>query len=216
VAAKPRKAAGVGAVLTEAEERRFPYAGEVTAAVPDTDAHADAEADAGTDAGADAGADTDLGAATESLMTASRLMTAVVARTLAEVDRSITIPQLRVLVMLYYGAPMNLTSIADGLAVNASNASRTCDKLARGGLLVREEDPEDRRHLVVTLTATGRRVVGSVMDGRRAILREIVDEMSAAEQQELARGLDAFLRAADVTGVVPSAGGSDSIIPWAR
>lgn len=154
--------------------------------------------------------------AVEAMMATSRLMTAVVARTFTAVDDSLSVPQLRVVVMLYYGAPMNLRSIAEGLGVNASNATRACDKLVVAGLVSRNENPEDRRHRTLELTKEGRGLVQSLMTHRRAILDEIIGQLSPTEQRRLSRGLTAFLAAAEESSFMPSSGGNNSIIPWMR
>ena len=158
--------------------------------------------------------DADRDAAVETLLSASRLMTALVAQTLANVEDSVSVPQLRVLVMLQYEGPMNLTSIAEGLGVNPSNASRTCDKLAAAGLVERRDDQRDRRHLSISLTAKGRGLVDSLMDDRRALLDEIVGEMKPADQRRLARALDAFLGAADRSN--GNLVGHGAILHWMR
>ncbi len=145
-------------------------------------------------------------------MATSRLMTAVVARTLVDIKDAVSVPQLRVLVMLSYRAPLNLTTIAHGLGVNASNASRTCEQLVVSGLLAREEDPVDRRHLALALTTAGLRLVGTLMQSRRLILDEAVRRMPPVEQRRLVRALTAFLTAAEDSGLSPSFGGGDSII----
>jgi DNA-binding MarR family transcriptional regulator len=155
-------------------------------------------------------------AATEALMATSRWMTAAVARTLVDMEDAVSVPQLRVLVMLSYRAPLNLTTIARGLGVNASNASRTCEKLVVSGLAVREEDPTDRRHLALALTPSGLRLVGSLMESRRVVLDEVVGHLSPVEQRRLAQGLTAFLAAAPGSGPGAGSDGSDSLIPWIR
>ena len=53
--------------------------------------------------------------ATEAMMAVSRTMTALVARTLSEVADQITVPQLRVLVLLSSRGPLNITTIAQHL-----------------------------------------------------------------------------------------------------
>ena len=159
---------------------------------------------------------TDAQAATDALMSASRLITAVVARTLAAVDPAVSVPQLRVLVMLADEAPLNLTAIATGLGVNPSNASRSCDKLVVAGLVEREEDPADRRHLALRLTAKGRRLVTSLMDDRRALLDDVVARLPPVEQRRLARSLTALVAAAGESGLTSGRDGSSSIIPWVR
>ena len=66
-------------------------------------------------------------------MLASRAVLAAAVRALESVDRSVTVPQMRVLVLLWTGEPLNLSAVTEGLGVNASNASRTCDRLVNGG-----------------------------------------------------------------------------------
>lgn len=135
--------------------------------------------------------------ATEALLPLSRVMTAVVALTLADVEELVTIPQLRILVMLYYGSPMNLSGIAHGLGVDRSNASRPADKLVSAGFVRRSEDESDRRSVALSLTPEGRRLVESTMEQRRRIFDELVTQMRAADQEHLARGIAALL---DVIG----------------
>ena len=52
-------------------------------------------------------------------------------------DTTVSVPQMRVLVLLWTGEPLNLSAVAEGLGVNASNASRTCDRLVAAGLVER-------------------------------------------------------------------------------
>jgi len=137
--------------------------------------------------------DADREATTDSLMATSRLMTAVVARTLADVDDAISVPQFRVLVMLSYQPSLSLGAIAEGLGVNPSNASRACDKVVEAGLVQRADDDRDRRQLRISLTRKGRRLLDSVMDNRRSLLDDLVAEMAPVDQRRLTRGLKALL-----------------------
>lgn len=104
---------------------------------------------------------------TEAMMAASRTVTAIVARTLHDLVEQITVPQLRVLVLLGSRGPMNLSTIARHLDVNPSNASRTCDQLVTSGQAAREPDPRDRRSTVLRLTEEGTRFVEDLMAARR-------------------------------------------------
>ena len=82
------------------------------------------------------------------LMLASRAVAAAMVRSLESVDASVSVPQMRVLVLLWTGEPLNLSAVAEGLGVNASNASRTCDRLVSAGLVDRGELTADRRQRV--------------------------------------------------------------------
>ena len=143
-------------------------------------------------------------------MSVSRFLTAVVARSLLDARASVSTPQLRVLVVLASRGPSNLTGVAAGLGVDASNASRACDQLVTAGLVSRDADPSDRRSVVLDLTDGGRVLVADLMDLRRAVFSGVLDRMTSQQRSELASGLAAFLAAArtvpgDVAGLVDGA-----------
>jgi DNA-binding MarR family transcriptional regulator len=108
--------------------------------------------------------------ATEEMMNVSRTMTAIVARTLTDVADEITVPQLRVLALLNSRGPMNLSTIAQHLDVNPSNASRTCDQLVTTEKVVREAHDLDRRSSMLRLTADGDRFVADLMAARQRLI----------------------------------------------
>lgn len=138
-----------------------------------------------------------LAAHVQALMATSKVLTAVVSRSLNAAGSAVTIPQLRILVMLSSQGPLNLTAVAQALGVNASNASRTCDQLVTGGLVLRSADTEDRRNIVLRLSISGTALVEQLMSYREAVLGEIAEGMKPKERVALASGLGAFLRAAE-------------------
>ena len=54
---------------------------------------------------------------TAALLTASRVLVAISARSLAQVEETLTVPQFRMLVVLEAGGPTNLSKLAAQLAV---------------------------------------------------------------------------------------------------
>ncbi|NUR06049.1 MAG: MarR family transcriptional regulator [Nocardioidaceae bacterium] len=130
------------------------------------------------------------------VMAASRLITAAVVQSLSAVNRSVTVPQLRVLVMLATHGRLHLTAVATGLGVNASNASRTCDQLVAAGLVDKQVDPHDRRRASLALTQRGRSLVADVMAHRERLLAAVVAEMPPAGQRRLVAALQEFTLAA--------------------
>lgn len=132
---------------------------------------------------------------TDAVLTASRLLVAVSARSIAAVDESITIPQFRLLVVLDTRGPMKVTSLAEQLAVNPSTVTRMVDRLVAAGLVGREANPASRRELVVTLTDTGSAVVREVTRRRRAEITRIVGRMPVTTRRGLIRALNAFTEA---------------------
>jgi DNA-binding MarR family transcriptional regulator len=106
-------------------------------------------------------------------------------------------PQLRVLMLAATQAPLNLLTVAADLGVHPSNATRTCDRLVRAGLLDRRTSTRDRRHLAMTLTPAGRRLVDRVLGYRRKHVERLLDTMSRADRMALVRSLGALAEAAE-------------------
>jgi DNA-binding MarR family transcriptional regulator len=150
----------------------------------------------------DGGADEDL----EPLMAASRVVIAAAVRSVASVRRDLTLPQLRILVVLDERGPTHLSDVADRLAVNPSSASRACGRLVRAGLVDRRSDPEDRRRIWLRLSPAGRRLVHRILTVRERLLADIVSRMDAADRERLMVALRRFNDAAGADdGVRPIA-----------
>lgn len=132
----------------------------------------------------------------DAVLRASRALVGIAAASLGGIDDVVTVPQFRVLVMVYSRGAMNLAAVASGLNVNPSNASRTCDKLIKAGLLHRRESDSDRRNIALTLTVSGRRLVEKVTRHRRAAIQKVLRVMPAPEREALADVLSRFADAA--------------------
>ncbi len=136
-----------------------------------------------------------LDAITDALLTASRLLVALSARSIARVDETITIPQFRTLVILANHGPLNLVTLAGLLDVQPSTTGRMVDRLVGAGLIVRNPHPQSRRELVAELTDRGRDVVHEVTAHRRDEIARVVQKMSARDRRGLVRALTAFAAA---------------------
>jgi len=147
--------------------------------------------------GAHSSADVPLAEEVDAVMRTSRVLVGVIAASVEEVGSTVTVPQLRVLVMAADNAPLTLGAVAQGLGVHPSNATRTCDRLVSAGLLDRRDDPNDRRQLQLTLTRKGQRMVESVLEHRRAAIERVMAEMAPASAARLGTALRDFLVAAE-------------------
>lgn len=134
-------------------------------------------------------------AITDALLTASRLLVAISAQSIANVDETLTIPQFRTMVILSARGPINLATLAGLLDVAPSTIGRMADRLVAAGLIDRQPHPASRRELVVELTARGLDVVAAVTGHRRRRIAEVVRTMEPRERQGLVRALTAFTTA---------------------
>jgi len=131
------------------------------------------------------------------LLTASRVLVGVSARSLAHLDESVTVTQFRVLVVLRGHGETRLNLLAERLGVSPSTALRTVDRLIAADLVTRRENDLDRREVVIDLTSRGEQVVDEVTAQRRSAIRAIAETMPRAEARQLVKALTAFAVAAD-------------------
>lgn len=133
----------------------------------------------------------------DAFLTASRVLVAVAARSLAAVEPDVSLPQYRVLVVLASRGPQRIVDLADQLTVNSSTATRMCDRLQSQALVRREPSSNDRRVVCVSITAAGVRLVEQVTDARRHQVASIVARMPTEYTRRLLAALRAFGEAAD-------------------
>ena len=124
----------------------------------------------------------------DAVLAASRVLIGVAARSLAAVEDTVTLTQVRALVIIASRGPLHLAALADDMGVHPSNATRACDRLVAAGLLDRRDNPADRRHLLLTLTDAGRELVDGVMDRRRAAIGQILRAMPARRPRAVGHG----------------------------
>jgi DNA-binding MarR family transcriptional regulator len=152
--------------------------------------------------------DNDAEAMVSALLTASRLLVAVSARSLAAVEESLTLPQFRMLVALHTRGPLSLSALAAELDVQPSTAMRMIDRLVAVSMVERGTVPNDRRTTLIMLTDGGRRTVVGATERRRREIARIVEAMPAARRRELLKALHAFTEAGSEpsvsAGVVPA------------
>jgi DNA-binding MarR family transcriptional regulator len=130
------------------------------------------------------------------VLTASRALVGVSARSLAEVEDTVTITQFRTLVVLDNLGHINLLALAEELDVNSSTAMRMIDRLLVAGLVTRQENPDNRREVLLGLTADGARLVETVTRRRRSEIAKIVTAMPPERRTELVTALHSFADAA--------------------
>jgi len=130
------------------------------------------------------------------VLTASRVLVGVSARSLAEVEDTVTLTQFRTLVVLDNREEINLNTLADLLSVTSSTAMRMINRLLTSGMVTRRDNPANRREVLLGVTDEGRRLVRQVTARRREEIARIVADMPDARRDELVAALRAFADAA--------------------
>jgi DNA-binding MarR family transcriptional regulator len=149
--------------------------------------------------------DADADVLTEAVLTASRLLVAISARSLTAVEDRVTLAQFRLLVVLSSRGPQKISQLAANLAVNPSTATRMIDRLVAGGLVNRSVNPVSRREVVARLTPAGSAVVRQVTEQRRQEIAEIVARIPEPTRRGIVDALAAFAEAGGEPPAVPHA-----------
>jgi DNA-binding MarR family transcriptional regulator len=132
----------------------------------------------------------------EALTASSAALVGIAVRSVAAGPADVTVAQHRVLALLDEHGAATVTTLADHLGVDQSNASRHCSRLARLGLVDRTPAAHDGRAVEVRLTRAGRQQVRAVRDARRHELERVLDGLTDPEVRDVARAFELFHHAA--------------------
>jgi DNA-binding MarR family transcriptional regulator len=136
----------------------------------------------------------------DAVLTASRVLVAVAARSLADAGEHVTLPQYRALVVLASRGPQGVAELAEAVAVTPPTASRMCDRLVRKGLVKRRTARTDRRQVRIGLTPAGREIIDDVTKRRRA---EIADLVANVPHEARVSVVEALQQLCETAGEVP-------------
>jgi DNA-binding MarR family transcriptional regulator len=136
----------------------------------------------------------------DAVLSASRVLVAIAARSLADAGEEVTLTQYRSLVVLASRGPQSMAALAEAVAVTAPTASRLCDRLVKKGLVRRRTDRNDRRQVRIGLTEAGRQLIDTVSTRRR---REITDLLASIPPKTQRSVATALVELAKSAGEVP-------------
>ena len=129
-------------------------------------------------------------------LAASRALVGVIAASVAPVLERVTLPQLRVLVLLATHGPSRTGLLAERLGVHQSTFTRNADRMVEAGLVRRAANPANRREILIELTPDGRRLARSVLQRREREIRRIVERLDDRERAAVLTGMRLFAQAA--------------------
>ncbi|MGH3438356.1 MAG: MarR family winged helix-turn-helix transcriptional regulator [Sciscionella sp.] len=133
--------------------------------------------------------------AVDEVLTATRALIGLSARSLGALAEDVSAAQYRALVVLASRGQQRMVDLAQLLQVNPSTAGRMCDRLVRKGYIRRHRARADRRIVMVALAAGGRRVLDEATAARRVVISEMLAALSLEQQRAAAGALRELSRA---------------------
>ena len=115
----------------------------------------------------------------------------------AWMDLNLTIGQLKSLFFIDFEGSTNFRKLATALGVTPPNVTGIVDHLVEQELVSREENPEDRRMLLLKTTEEGKALIAKLRASRISRMSDMLAQLSLEELSALAEGLNALVRAGE-------------------
>ena len=105
-----------------------------------------------------------------------------------------TVAQLRVLLLLYSEGPNRMGSIASAIGTTLSTTTGTVDILVKKGLVVRGDDPEDRRLVICELSPQGQKIINRMWVLGQQQMAKLLQGLPLGELQKADEVAEILLR----------------------
>jgi len=97
----------------------------------------------------------------------------------------------------------SVSDVGGELGITNAAVSQMIDRLVQQGLILRSEDPDDRRAKRLVLTDKGRQILDEAFQARQSWLKELSDRLSAEEKNRAVAVLNCLTENASQLGSTP-------------
>ena len=108
---------------------------------------------------------------------------------------NLTMPQLKILFLLYSGGAATMGELATPLGVKLSTVTGIVDRLVEQDLVQRGEDPRDRRVVLGSLTEKGQQLVDGLYRALQMQLGKALEKLTLEDLRKVAQGFDILYEA---------------------
>jgi DNA-binding MarR family transcriptional regulator len=92
--------------------------------------------------------------------------------------------QIGALLQLHHKKDSGVTDLGDTLGVSSAAASQMLERLVQQGLILRSEDPDDRRAKHLVLTEKGARIAQESMHARQGWVEDLAESLTDSEKEQ--------------------------------
>lgn len=101
-------------------------------------------------------------------------------------EANLTVTQFGVLEALYHLGAINQKALGEKLLKSGGNITLVVDNLEKSGMVERQQDPSDRRSMLIHLTEDGEEFISSYFPHHLERIKEEFDVLSENELEQLA------------------------------
>jgi len=114
----------------------------------------------------------------------------------------LTREQLRVMFLLSFKGRSSPGEVAASFGVPKANVTSIIDRLVGKGLISRQDNPDDRRSCILSLTEEGKSQVERLREIGSAKIKRVLERMPDSALVSLRMGLEALIKALEEEGEV--------------
>lgn len=111
----------------------------------------------------------------------------------------LTMPQLKVVLLLFISGPSRMSEIASALGVSLATATGVVDRLVERDILTREGDPGDRRVVLCRLSEKGGELMSGLWQLSRDQAGELMRSLAIPQLLLITESLEVLLQAGEAT-----------------
>lgn len=111
----------------------------------------------------------------------------------------LTMPQLKVVLLLFISGPSRMSEIASALGVSLATATGVVDRLVERDILTREGDPGDRRVVLCRLSEKGEELMNGLWQLSRDQAGELMRSLASPQLLLITESLEVLLQAGEAT-----------------
>lgn len=108
----------------------------------------------------------------------------------------LSMPQFSLLMQLHHKGACGMSEVSGRFEITPAAASQLVDKLVQNGLIIREEDPNDRRAKLLNLTDKGRELIEQGIEERYRWVDQLAEMLSDQEKARVSEALTLLTTAA--------------------
>jgi DNA-binding MarR family transcriptional regulator len=108
----------------------------------------------------------------------------------------LTLSQLKILMLLSRSGGMSGSELAESIGVGLAALSGMVDRLVANDLVIRQEDPHDRRVRRISLSKPGAELIGSIITAGTEKQSRLLSRLSAEELLLVAQAMQVLVRVA--------------------
>ena len=102
-----------------------------------------------------------------------------------QVDEALSLSKLSILGILYRNGPMTATDLATRAHIRPQSLTRLSAFLEERGFVSRQPDEADRRRLLITINAEGKKALSADVRRKEAWLAKVIEQALSPEEREL-------------------------------